>query len=129
RRSASAAPFLRVQASMATSDLPTVTLPSGEKVPQLGQGTWRMGESARRRDEEVAALKLGLDLGMTLIDTAEMYSDGEPERIVAEAVEGRRDEVFIVSKVLPQRRCLARRHRRRLRAQPEAAQHRPHQPL
>ena len=71
-------------------------------MPRLGQGTWRMGESTRRRDEEVAALKLGLDLGMTLIDTAEMYGDGEAERIVAEAVEGRRDEVFIVSKVLPQ---------------------------
>jgi diketogulonate reductase-like aldo/keto reductase len=68
--------------------LPTVTLPSGEKVPQLGQGTWRMGESARRREEEVAALKLGLDLGMTLIDTAELY--GEAEVIVAEAVQGRR---------------------------------------
>jgi aryl-alcohol dehydrogenase-like predicted oxidoreductase len=61
-----------------------------------------MGESARRRAEEVAALKLGLNLGMTLIDTAEMYGDGEAERIVAEAIEGRRDQVFIVSKVLPQ---------------------------
>jgi diketogulonate reductase-like aldo/keto reductase len=61
-----------------------------------------MGESARRRAEEIVALKLGLDLGMTLIDTAEMYGDGEAERIVAEAIEGRRDEVFIVSKVLPQ---------------------------
>jgi aryl-alcohol dehydrogenase-like predicted oxidoreductase len=61
-----------------------------------------MGESARRRDEEVAALKLGVDLGMTLIDTAEMYGDGEAERIVAEAIEGRRDQVFLVSKVLPQ---------------------------
>ena len=71
-------------------------------MPRLGQGTWRMGENARRRAEEVAALKLGLDLGMTLIDTAEMYGDGEAERIVAEAIAGRRDEVFIVSKVLPQ---------------------------
>ena len=71
-------------------------------MPRLGQGTWRMGESARRRAEEVAALKLGLNLGMTLIDTAEMYGDGEAERIVAEAIEGRRDQVFIVSKVLPQ---------------------------
>jgi aryl-alcohol dehydrogenase-like predicted oxidoreductase len=61
-----------------------------------------MGESPRLRDAEIAALKLGLDLGMTLIDTAEMYGDGEAERIVAEAVAGRRDEVFIVSKVLPQ---------------------------
>jgi diketogulonate reductase-like aldo/keto reductase len=61
-----------------------------------------MGESRRLRDEEIAALKLGLDLGMTLIDTAEMYGDGEAERIVAEAIAGRRDEVFIVSKVLPE---------------------------
>jgi diketogulonate reductase-like aldo/keto reductase len=61
-----------------------------------------MGESPRRRDEEVAALKLGLDLGMTLIDTAELYGDGEAERIVAEAIAGRGDQVFIVSKVLPQ---------------------------
>jgi diketogulonate reductase-like aldo/keto reductase len=80
--------------------LPTVTLPSGEKVPQLGQGTWRMGESARRREEEVAALKLGLDLGMTLIDTAELYGDAEV--LMAEAVQGRRDQCFIVTKVLPE---------------------------
>jgi diketogulonate reductase-like aldo/keto reductase len=85
---------------MPAFSLPTVTLPSGEKVPQLGQGTWRMGESARRREEEVAALKLGLDLGMTLIDTAELY--GEAEVIVAEAVEARRDQCFIVTKVLPE---------------------------
>jgi diketogulonate reductase-like aldo/keto reductase len=77
-------------------------LPSGEAVPQLGQGTWRMGETARARLEEVAALKLGLDLGMTLLDTAEMYADGIAEEIVAEAIEGRRDEVFLVSKVLPE---------------------------
>jgi diketogulonate reductase-like aldo/keto reductase len=87
---------------MPASNIATLALPEGEIVPRLGQGTWRMGESARRRDEEVAALKLGLDLGMTLIDTAELYGDGEAERIVADAVEGRRDEVFIVSKVLPQ---------------------------
>jgi diketogulonate reductase-like aldo/keto reductase len=61
-----------------------------------------MGESSRRRDEELEALKLGIDLGMTLIDTAEMYGNGEAERIVAEAIAGRRDKVFIVSKVLPQ---------------------------
>ena len=86
---------------MAT-DIPLVTLPSGESVPKLGQGTWRMGESRRARKEEVAALRLGLDLGMTLIDTAEMYADGSAEEVVAEAVAGRRDEVFIVSKVLPE---------------------------
>ena len=79
-----------------------VKLPSGESVPQLGQGTWRMGESRRARKEEVAALRLGLDLGITLIDTAEMYADGVAEEVVAEAVDGRRDEAFIVSKVLPE---------------------------
>jgi diketogulonate reductase-like aldo/keto reductase len=87
---------------MADSHLPTVTLPSGETVPQLGQGTWHMGESGRARKDEVAALKLGLDLGMTLIDTAEMYGNGGAEEVVAEAVAGRRDECFIVSKVLPE---------------------------
>jgi diketogulonate reductase-like aldo/keto reductase len=82
--------------------LPQVRLPSGETVPQLGQGTWRMGESARARKDEVAALKLGLDLGLTLIDTAEMYGNGGAEMVVAEAVAGRREECFIVSKVLPE---------------------------
>lgn len=79
----------------------TTTLPSGEPIPTLGLGTWRMGEDSRAFGAEVAALKLGLDLGVTLIDTAEMYGSGGSERVVAEAVEGRRDEVFIVSKVLP----------------------------
>jgi diketogulonate reductase-like aldo/keto reductase len=69
-------------------------------VPQLGQGTWHMGESGRVRQQEIDALKLGLDLGMTLIDTAEMYGNGGAEEVVAEAVAGRRDECFIVSKVL-----------------------------
>lgn len=87
---------------MPAFNLPTVTLPSGEAVPQLGQGTWHMGESGRTRKDEVAALSLGLDLGMNLIDTAEMYGDGGAEEVVAEAVAGRRDECFIVSKVLPQ---------------------------
>ena len=82
--------------------LATVTLPSGETVPQLGQGTWRMGESRRTFDAELAALKLGLDLGMTLIDTAELYGEGGAEEVVARAVEGRRDECFIVSKVKPE---------------------------
>lgn len=93
---------------MVQPPLPTVTLPSGETVPQLGQGTWRMGEAARLRNEEVAALKLGLDLGMTLIDTAEMYGNGNAEEIVAEAVEGRRDACFIVSKVLAENSTRAR---------------------
>ena len=87
---------------MPASTIPTLKLPGGEIVPRLGQGTWRMGETPRLRDAEIAALRLGLDLGMTLIDTAEMYGDGEAEKIVAEAIKGRRDEVFIVSKVLPQ---------------------------
>ncbi|MBZ9660380.1 aldo/keto reductase [Mesorhizobium sp. ESP-6-4] len=79
----------------------TLKLPSGETVPVLGQGTWKMGEDRRRHADEVAALKLGLDLGMTLIDTAEMYADGGAEEVVAQAIAGRRDETFLVSKVLP----------------------------
>jgi diketogulonate reductase-like aldo/keto reductase len=79
----------------------TTKLPGGETVPILGQGTWMMGEKAAHRDDEIAALRLGLDLGMTLIDTAEMYGDGGAEKIVAAAIDGRRDETFIVSKVLP----------------------------
>ncbi|RWM84630.1 MAG: aldo/keto reductase [Mesorhizobium sp.] len=83
------------------STIRTTTLPSGEAVPVLGQGTWKMGEDARRHVDEVNALKLGLDLGMTLIDTAEMYASGGAEEVVADAIAGRRDEVFLVSKVLP----------------------------
>ena len=79
----------------------TTALPCGEAVPVLGQGTWRMGENRARFADEVAALRLGLDLGATLIDTAEMYGDGGSERVVGEAVAGRRDGAFIVSKVLP----------------------------
>ena len=79
----------------------TTTLPAGEAVPILGQGTWKMGEDARRRADEVNALKLGLDLGVTLIDTAEMYASGGAEEVVAEAIAGRRAETFLVSKVLP----------------------------
>jgi diketogulonate reductase-like aldo/keto reductase len=70
-------------------------------MPALGLGTWRMGEVASRRREEVAALQLGLDLGMGLVDTAELYGDGGAEEVVGEAVAGRRDQVFLVSKVLP----------------------------
>jgi diketogulonate reductase-like aldo/keto reductase len=79
----------------------TVKLPSGEQVPALGQGTWFMGESTRRHADEVAALQAGIDLGMTLIDTAEMYGDGGSEELVGEAIAGRRDKVFLVSKVYP----------------------------
>ena len=78
-----------------------VELPDGTRVPALGQGTWTMAEGRRPRAEEVAALRAGLDLGMTLVDTAEMYGDGAAEELVGEAVAGRRDEVFLVSKVLP----------------------------
>jgi diketogulonate reductase-like aldo/keto reductase len=80
----------------------TTTLPGGAKVPVLGQGTWRMGEDPERRRSEVAALRTGIELGMTLIDTAEMYADGGAERIVGEAVASRRDDVFIVTKFYPQ---------------------------
>jgi len=79
----------------------TTEVPSGEAVAILGQGTWRMAEQPRRRAQEIAALRTGLDLGMTVIDTAEMYADGGAEELVAEAITGRRDQVFIVSKVLP----------------------------
>jgi diketogulonate reductase-like aldo/keto reductase len=80
----------------------TVTLPGGETVPALGQGTWYMGERHGDAAKEAAALRLGVDLGMTLIDTAEMYASGGAEQVVARAVSGIRDKVFIVSKVLPQ---------------------------
>ncbi len=77
------------------------TLPDGTPVPALGQGTWHMGELASQRRIEVDALRLGLDLGMTLIDTAEMYGEGGAEEVVGEAIAGRRDGVFLVSKVYP----------------------------
>jgi diketogulonate reductase-like aldo/keto reductase len=74
---------------------------AGDKVPVLGQGTWQLGDRADRRQQEIAALQLGIDLGMTLIDTAEMYGDGASEELVAEAISGRRDQIFLVTKVLP----------------------------
>lgn len=80
----------------------SVILPSGERVPAFGQGTWYMGDDRATRAEEIATLKLGLDLGLALIDTAEMYGGGRAEQLVAEAIAGRREEVFLVSKVLPQ---------------------------
>ncbi|HVF22638.1 MAG TPA: aldo/keto reductase [Pyrinomonadaceae bacterium] len=80
----------------------TTLLPSGRSMPVLGQGTWRMGEDRARRKAEVAALRLGLDLGMNHIDTAEMYAEGGAEEVVAEAIAERRAEVFVVTKVYPQ---------------------------
>jgi diketogulonate reductase-like aldo/keto reductase len=78
-----------------------IPLPAGDAVAVLGQGTWGLAEHPTQRHEEIAALRVGLDLGMTLIDTAEMYADGGAERLVGEALAGRRDEAFIVTKVLP----------------------------
>ena len=86
---------------MATAALPMVRLPAGERIVALGQGTWGMAEGRHPRELEIAALRTGIDLGMTLIDTAEMYADGGAEALVGEAIAGRRDEVFLVSKVLP----------------------------
>ena len=79
----------------------TVILPDGKRVPVLGQGTWRMGESKSARAREVAALRLGIEFGMSLIDTAEMYGDGGAEEIVAEAIHGQHHGVFVVTKVYP----------------------------
>ena len=79
----------------------TILLSDGELVPVLGQGTWRMGENRRTHPEEVAALRLGIELGMTLVDTAEMYGEGGAEKVVADAIEDQRDRVFVVTKVYP----------------------------
>jgi diketogulonate reductase-like aldo/keto reductase len=82
-------------------EIPTVAFPDGASVPALGLGTWKMGEHPKLATKEAAALSLGLDLGMTLIDTAEMYGDGGAEEVVARAIAKRRDRVFVVSKVYP----------------------------
>jgi diketogulonate reductase-like aldo/keto reductase len=79
----------------------TIKLPFGEEVVALGQGTWHMAEDPSRREEEITALRRGLELGMTLIDTAEMYGGGRVEQLVGEAITGLRNEIFLVSKVLP----------------------------
>jgi diketogulonate reductase-like aldo/keto reductase len=84
-----------------TTEIATVALPDGERIPKLGQGTWEMGERSAHRAAEIAALREGVALGMTLIDTAEMYGDGATERLVGEALQGLRDDVFLVSKVYP----------------------------
>jgi diketogulonate reductase-like aldo/keto reductase len=78
-----------------------VVLPCGEGVPALGQGTWNIGDDPSRRREEIATLQRGIELGLTLIDTAEMYGDGRSESLVGEAIAGRRSRVFVVSKVYP----------------------------
>lgn len=79
-----------------------VSIKVGERhVPQLGQGTWNMGDSAGRRSEEVSALRRGIELGLQVIDTAEMYGDGRSETLVGEAIRGMREQVYLVSKVLP----------------------------
>ncbi|HEX2546973.1 MAG TPA: aldo/keto reductase [Ramlibacter sp.] len=85
-----------------------VELPGGESVPALGQGTWNVGDDPRLRNEEIDALRRGLDLGLALIDTAEMYGDGRAEELVGEAIAGRRGEVFLVSKVYPHNADAAR---------------------
>jgi diketogulonate reductase-like aldo/keto reductase len=84
------------------TQIPTVSLPGGERIPVLGIGTWNIGEKRSRRADEVAALQTAIDLGMTVIDTAEMYGGGAAETLVAEAVGARRSEIFLVSKVMPQ---------------------------
>jgi diketogulonate reductase-like aldo/keto reductase len=79
----------------------TIVLPDGKRVAVLGQGTWRTGENARAHKDEVAALRLGIELGMTLIDTAEMYGEGGAEKVVADVIEDQRQRVFVVTKVYP----------------------------
>lgn len=86
----------------------TIRFPDGTTVPALGQGSWMMAEDSAKRADEIAALRAGVDLGCTLIDTAEMYADGESERLVGEAIVGRRDEVFLVGKAYPQNASRAR---------------------
>jgi len=83
------------------TDIPAIALPGGETVPALGQGTWMMAERRQNRADEIAALQMGVDLGMTVIDTAEMYANGAAEELVAEAIGDRRREIFLVSKVMP----------------------------
>jgi diketogulonate reductase-like aldo/keto reductase len=78
-----------------------VDLPSGETIPVLGMGTWHLGEGRHPPESEIEALRTGVDLGMTLVDTAEIYGDGASERLIGQAIAGRRDEVFLVSKIRP----------------------------
>src|SRR5260370_33865916 len=93
---------MTIRSANSAHGIRTTRLPSGEAIPSLGQGTWGMAEDPRRRKDEIAALRVGFDLGMTLVDTAQMYADGGAEALVGEAIAGRRDELFLVSKVLPE---------------------------
>ena len=94
--------FLRFLASqMRLNSNENRRTPVGKRVPLLGQGTWRMGESKSARAKEVAALRLEIELGMSLIDTAEMYGHGGAEEIVAEAIHGQSEGAFLVTKVYP----------------------------
>ena len=86
----------------AETELRTTPLPGGERIPVLGIGTWNMGERQQTRADEIAALQLAVELGITVVDTAEMYGDGRSEELIAEALGDRRDAIFLVSKVLPQ---------------------------
>ena len=86
---------------MGLAGMRRIELPSGDQVPVLGQGTWHFGQGRRPPEDEMAALRLGLDLGMNLIDTAEMYGNGRSEELIGRAIAGRRQDVFLVSKVLP----------------------------
>lgn len=86
---------------MSVLTMRAVDLPSGETIPVLGMGTWHMAEGRHPQEVELDALRTGLDLGMTLIDTAELYGEGASERLVGRAIAGRRDDVFLVSKVVP----------------------------
>ncbi|UXS01971.1 aldo/keto reductase [Agrobacterium tumefaciens] len=82
-------------------DIPSVSLPSGKEIPALGLGTWNMGEQRAGETQEIRSIHKAIDVGMTLIDTAEMYADGRSEKVVGKAITGRRDEVFLVSKIYP----------------------------
>lgn len=83
-------------------NMPTVTLPDGAMIPALGMGTWYMGESAARAAAEAAVLREGIERGLGLIDTAEMYANGGAEKVAGEAIKGQRERVFLVSKIMPQ---------------------------
>jgi aryl-alcohol dehydrogenase-like predicted oxidoreductase len=89
---------------MLRKTIPVVRLPAGESIPVMGLGTWHLGERPARRASELAALRLGIDRGLTLIDTAETDGNGAAETLLGEAIAGRREEAFLVSKVLPSRR-------------------------